>query len=69
MLNLQVSFGQPRLLSPSGAQRNMHDIQLLTKYFALYVISDLPGIARSAVVLCFSFPKNIFIVQIGVILW
>ena len=33
MLNLQVSFGRPRLLSPSGAQRNMHDIQLLGKYF------------------------------------
>ena len=68
MLNLHVYFGRPRLLSPSGAQRNMRDIQLLSKHFGLYLISDLPGVALSFV-LYFLFPKNIFIVIISVILW
>ena len=58
MLNLQVYFGRPRLLSPSGAQSNMHDIQLLSKGFVLFLICDLLGIARS-VVLYFNFQKHI----------
>ena len=61
-----VSFGRPRVLSPSGAQRYIHDNQLLSECFVSYLNSDLPGISRS-VGLHFQFPKYVLIVIVGVI--
>ena len=57
LLNVEATCFFPptneRLLSASGVQRNTNNIQLLSKCFVLYLISDLHG------VLYFQFQTNI----------